>query len=504
MNLSRRHFIRLAGGAVAIATTRERATGMTRGAMSAKAGALYGAAEGNPLRIPPTFSGDTLTAAATRLKIWPDVETDVWTYNGTYPGPTIRVRRGDTFSVKLVNELAEPTITHWHGLIVPHKVDGHPMDAIASGETFDYSFTVDQRAATCWYHPHPHTRTGAQVYMGLAGLFIIEDDEEQALGLPDGEFDVPLVIADRRAVASHQFTYELVGDDHTDGYLGDTLLVNGTPDPYLDVVPGMYRFRILNGSNARILTLGFGDGRPIRLIATDGGLLDKPYDVPLLSLAPAERAEILVDFSGDLGSSVVLKSVRTTASVGDPPPQGVEMNVIRFDVAGESTKQFQVPEQLSTIVRYDPNDAVGERQWEMGIYHPNPEIREHLINGLTYDMQRIDAQVPLGDLEIWTFKNTSFLPHPMHVHGTQFQVLDRAGNPKLVPQDSGWKDTVLVPPSQKLRILIRMTPHTGVYLVHCHNLEHEDHGMMSNFEVVEKTTGVDDMIPSDPMNLDLR
>lgn len=495
----------MSGGAAAgIAATRALAEGVTGRMPTVGGGSRRIAVAGNPLRIPPTFSGDTLTAAVTRQNIWSDVETDVWTYNGSYPGPTIRVNRGDTFTVKLVNNLTEPTITHWHGLIVPHKVDGHPMDAIDPGETFDYSFTVDQCAATCWYHPHPHTRTGPQVYMGLSGLFIIEDDEERALGLPDGEFDVPLVIADRRAVGSHQFAYELVGDDHTDGYLGDTLLVNGTPDPYLDVVPGLYRFRILNASNARILTLGFEDGRLIRLIGTDGGLLDRPYDVSLVSLAPAERVEIIVDFSGDLGSSVVLKSIRTTASVGDPPPQGVEMQVIRFDVVGESTKQFQVPEQLSTIVRYDSSEAVGERQWEMGIYHPNPEIREHLINGLTYDMQRIDAQVPLGDLEIWTFKNTSFLPHPMHVHGTQFQILDRAGNTKLVPQDMGWKDTVLVPPSQKLRILVRMTPHTGVYLVHCHNLEHEDHGMMSNFEVVEKTTGVEDTDRSKTLNIDLR
>jgi len=499
MKISRREFIRSSGAATVLGLG-------IPGLMRSGTDALLArpAASGNPLRIPPLFTGDTLTAEVTRQEIWPGEMSDVWALGGSWPAPTIRVRRGDTFAVKLLNRLDEPTIVHWHGLIVPHIMDGHPTSVIAPGETYEYSFTVDQRAGAYWYHPHPHHRTGPQVYLGMAGLFIIEDDEEKALGLPDGEYEIPLVIQDRRTNTAPQLAYELAGSSFETGLLGDTLFVNGTLDPYLEVEAGFYRFRLLNGSNARVLYVGFDDGRTFKLIGTDGGLLDRPYDMTAVSLAPAERVDILVDFSNDpVGSSIMMKSIRTAGGSGDPPPQGAEMPILRIDVAKESTRTFTAPETLTTIVPFDPAQSVRGRSFELQSLHGVSEDG-HQINGLVYDMHRIDQQVALGDLEIWTFWNRSAQPHPMHVHCTQFQVLDRGGSTDLAPSDRGWKDSVLTLPYQTVRVLVRFDRYEGVYLVHCHNLEHEDHGMMSNFEVVEKTTGVDLFEASESDILDLR
>lgn len=493
MKISRREFIRTSGVAAALGLG---VPGLVR-ARSTVQGVRLDAA-GSPLRIPPLFTGETLVAEVTEQEIWPGEMSEVWTLGGSWPAPTIRVRRGDTFSVQLINRLDEPTIVHWHGLIVPHVMDGHPTSVIAPNATFDYSFTVDQRAGAYWYHPHPHHRTGPQVYMGMAGLFIVEDDEEEALGLPSGDYEIPLVIQDRRTSDAHQFTYELAGASFEIGYLGDTLFVNGTLDPYLDAEAGLYRFRLLNGSNARILYVGFDDGRTFRLIGTDGGLLDRPYDMTGLSLAPAERADILVDFSNDpIGSTIVMKSIRTAGGGGYPPPQGAEMPILTINVAREATKTFTVPEKLATIEPLDPSASVRGRTFEMQSIHGASEDG-HQINGLTYDMQRIDQQVYLGDLEIWTFWNRSAEPHPIHVHCLQFQVLERGGSTDLPPSDRGWKDTVLTLPYETVRVLVRFNRYPGVYLVHCHNLEHEDHGMMSNFEVLERTTGVEgygDLLP---------
>ncbi|MCE7933548.1 MAG: bilirubin oxidase [Chlorobi bacterium CHB2] len=462
---------------------------------------------GNPLRFPPEWNGTPLVAAQTKQNVWSDAKTDLWTIGGSWPGPTIRAKRGSTFNARLVNMLAEPTIIHWHGLIVPHEMDGHPMQVVGTEGTYDYSFPILNRAGTYWYHPHPHHRTAIQAYRGMAGLFIVEDDAEKELGLPDGEHDIPLALQDRRITPSRQFTYEVVtDDDHLQGFLGDTVFVNGTPDPYLEVDKGLYRFRILNGSNARIFYLSFTDGRPFHIIASDGGLLDKPYSVTLLSISPGERFEILVDFSGDeIGTSVMLRSENTGAGAGYPPPQGAELPIIRFDVVKEASKPFTIPQTLVPYELYREQDALRERDFILSIRHEgsvgNLEVG-HFINDKEFEMERIDETVPMDQLEIWSFRNSSLAPHPMHVHGVQFQVLDRAGNANLVPRDRGWKDTVLVLPYQMVRVLVRFNRYPGIYLVHCHNLEHEDHGMMLNFEVKENSTGVDS-IPNRPQKLDL-
>lgn len=444
---------------------------------------------GNPLRRPAVHTGTDIHAAVIEGEVWPGSPTPLWTFGGSYPSPTIRVRRGEQFTMKLYNDLPEKTSIHWHGLVVPSDMDGHPRNAVAPGGTFDYSFKIDQRAGTYWYHPHPHEATAKQVYMGMAGLFIVEDDEELVLKLPSGEFEVPLVIQDRRQAGSTTIAYAPVAMDHQDGYLGDTILVNGTPDPYLEVAPGLYRFRILNGSNARILDLALADGHKLTVIGTDGGLLDKPYDVSYTYLAPAERVDLVIDFSGYApGTSVVLKSLPYSGGAGTG--QGVEFDILRFDIVDRPAWPNPLPAALTTLNFHNAAEALRTRSFRLDIDH-SVTMNMHQINGKTFEMDRVDEQVNAGDLEIWEFQNVTLLPHPIHIHGLQFQLLDRNGTGPLDPVDAGWKDTVFMRPFQTIHLLIRFQEHLGLFLFHCHNLEHEDEGMMLNYEVIAGNTGVD-------------
>jgi FtsP/CotA-like multicopper oxidase with cupredoxin domain len=489
--ITRRQFLHTAGTGVALGLAGSfRAFGA--GHIHGDTSLLYQAGAGNPLRIPSTFSGDTLAAVMAEKSIWPGTTTLLHTYGGESPGPTIRVRSGDQFSLRLVNQLEgdEHTNIHWHGLVIPPEMDGHPKDVVMPGETFNYSFKIEQRAGTCWYHPHPHEMTGPQVYQGMAGLFIIEDDEEKALGLPGGDHDVPLIIQDRRPSPTGELLYELADADHENGLLGDRIIVNGTADPYLEVESGLYRFRILNGSNARIYDLAFADNRIFHIIATDGGLLDRPYPVTYAYLAPGERIEILVEFTtGDISTSVMMKSLEFGGGTGTQ--QGIELPIIRFDIVRAGSGSVTIPESLAKLETIDPALSVRDRTFDLKIDHTMTPVG-HLINGKHFDMLRVDEQVRIGDLEIWTFRNTSFLPHPMHLHGAQFQILDRNGNPSQVPTDFGWKDVVYVRPFQTVRVLVRFGRWPGLLLVHCHNLEHEDHGMMLNFEMVKEYLGVEE------------
>ena len=215
----------------------------------------------NPLYVPPTVSpsGLTVREAPATVSLGGGRSSSVWAYNGSLPGPTIRASRGATAQVQLVNGLSQETITHWHGMIVDHPNDGHPRQAISPGGTYSYNFPINQRAAMNWYHPHPHMLTGEQVAMGLAGAFIVTDTIEDALGLPSGAYEIPLVVRD----AAFDQTGNMLYKPRTGGFLGDTPLVNGTLSPKLDVDTARYRFRVLNGSNSRIFALALGNGAPL-------------------------------------------------------------------------------------------------------------------------------------------------------------------------------------------------------------------------------------------------
>lgn len=452
---------------------------------------------GNPLRFPPELqSGESLIFNTANVEVWPGTTTQILGLNNSYPGPTIRVQKGDNFSVIFENQYTEEASIHWHGLLVPELMDGQPKDAVLPGNSYAYSFPVFQRAGTFFYHSHAHHLTAKHVYKGYAGFFIVEDDDELQYGLPTGEYDIPLLIQDRHSAYQPQFTYSPTMMDRMMGYLGDVPLVNGTPEAFFEVQKTLYRFRLLNGSNARVYKIAFSDNSPFWIIATDGGLKDEPVQINNFYLSPGERVDILFDFfSYTIGNSVTLQS-QTFTGVGN---QGLQMDLLRFDVVGNLSSGGIVPQNLYAINYFNINDIQRTRNFVLSQSGMGSGM--HRINGLTYDMNRIDEQIPFNELEEWKFINTTNNFHPMHVHGVLFQVYSRNGNTNLLPNDKGWKDTVLVNPNETVQVLVKFTDYSGIYLLHCHNLEHEDDGMMLNIQI-DAPTQVEE-INSYPANFEL-
>ncbi len=461
----------------------------------------------------------SLTAAPAQVQIFPGETTTVWRYRGqvikgdpdslinpeqSYLGPIISARKNQKIRIHFNNDLPAESIIHWHGLHVPARMDGHPMYVIPTGDTFTYEFKVLNRAGTYWYHPHPHGRTGHQVYGGLAGLFIVSDDEEDRLDIPDNELDIPLVIQDRLFSNSNQLIYMPRGmRDTLTGMLGDTICVNGRPGFRLSVSTRIYRLRILNGSNARIYKLAWSDSTPLTVIGSDGGLLEKPVQKKYVVLGPAERIELWADFSKyRVGTSLELVSKYFEAAMeqtamgprrgmmgGDNLPNGAPFSVLKIDVTREEIETRKLPEKLSLIERYHLQDADNfhnPRQFSFFMRH-----MRGLINGRTFQMQEVagDERVRLNSTELWELTNddrsmgmmTMPMSHPVHLHGKQFQVVERSGTRHSGYVDEGWKDTVLLMPGEGARIVTRFTDYPGMFLYHCHNLEHEDMGMMRNY-----------------------
>lgn len=437
---------------------------------------------GNALRFPPVFiNGGTMTLVNAMVNVWPSQSTQVIAINGSYPGPSVFIQKGSTFNANFINQLSEPATIHWHGLSVPELMDGHPKDSILPGGSYTYTFPVNQKAGTFFYHSHAHMNTAKHVYKGFAGFFIIDDPAEIKLGLPRGSFDIPLCIQDRRFADIPQFTYDPTMMEIMEGFLGDVALVNGTPDAYFEVSKTLYRFRLLNGSNARVYKIGFSDNRQFQIIATDGGLKDIPVQVNSLYLSPGERVDILFDFSTySIGQSVTLKSLQFGSSGQGSYIQGIEMNLLRFDITGNSSSGGIVPAALIPINYFNPSEVITQRTFTLTMSQMT-----HRINGLTFEMNRIDWETPLNSLEEWEIINATNEFHPMHVHAVQFQVYSRNGNTNLPPNDRGWKDTVLINPAERIKLLVKFTDYKGIYLFHCHNLEHEDDGMMLNFKIVD-------------------
>jgi FtsP/CotA-like multicopper oxidase with cupredoxin domain len=377
------------------------------------------------------------------------------------------------------NQLGEPLVLHWHGILAPSGMDGIPQSAIASGQSYSVRFPIRNRAGTYFYHAHTDALTGKQVYRGLAGMFIVDDPADDVLGLPEGAHDVPMLITDKRTNTAHTLAYSPAMADVMTGYLGNGVLVNGTPDAWFAVDKSCYRFRWVSASNARVLKLGFSDGRSFRLIATDGGLLPAPVPVTNVTLGPGERVEALVDFSGDAtGASITLRSLAFPAGgMGPGPRQGIQLDVMNIYVDSTNTRPCAVPAALASITPYASSNALRTRTFTI-----TASGMLHYINGVQFAPDRLDFTVPWTELERWELVNQTAEFHPMHPHGVHFQVLSRSTG-ALRPEEGGWKDTVLVAGSETVTALVRFDAYPGRFVFHCHNLEHEDNGMMLNFEV---------------------
>ena len=436
------------------------------------------------LYIPPvlesevTIGGVTrfnLTVQTGRVAFFGSKETPTLGFNGDYLGPTIRVKRGEKVSIRVDNTLDEPTTVHWHGLHIPGEADGGPHQIVQPGESWTPAFTINQEAATLWYHPHLLGKTAEQVYKGLAGIFIIDDENSNNLDIPDkyGVNDIPLIIQDRRFYNDGTFAYKPSGSDLMHGLIGNTITVNGTVQPWLKVPNSLVRFRILNGSNSSLYRISLTNGSPFSQIATDGGFLEKAVKMDNTVLSPGERAEIIVDFNSIKDEEVFLKVAIYN---------GREFEALKIRIENNATGSVSsIPYRLNRIVRIPESGADRTRRFVM-----QTGMGSFSINGKKMNMSRIDEIVKLGSTEIWEIYNRPMgmmqIPHSFHIHDVQFQILDRNGKPPS-PAESGWKDTVLLWPGETVRFITRFEDYTGLYMYHCHFLEHEDDGMMGQFEV---------------------
>jgi spore coat protein A len=421
-----------------------------------------------PVRTDDTTDHYEITMREGQVEVLPGKLTPIWGYDGLYPGPTIQARVGRAVSVLQTNQLPEPMSIHLHGGHVAPDMDGHPTDLIAPGAAREYRYPNRQRTATLWYHDHAMHATAAHLYRGLAAFYLITDDAEAALGLPSGDRDVPLLVQDRKLADDGSLVYD--PPDHN-GFFGNVTVVNGVAHPYLQVEAAPYRFRLLNGANARIFEFALDSGKPLTQIAGDGGLLAEPVPVPSVILSPAERAEVVIDFSGQpVGTSVVL---RNKLAAPDAP------GVIRFDVTRPGTSSSPLPTTLRPVEPLPAPSVV--RDVALSFDQANGLW---VIDGLPFDPARVDELPRLGSVELWRLKNESNFVHPIHLHLVMFQVLKRNGAAPP-PAERGWKDTVRVNPRETVEIAARFGDFTGTYVYHCHVLEHEDHDMMAQFRVVD-------------------
>lgn len=408
--------------------------------------------------------------------------TRTWGVSGNYLGPTIRARRGERVELAVHNGLDQETSLHWHGMHLPAAMDGGPHQPVAPGATWEPGWTIDQQAATLWYHPHVHGATADHTYRGLTGLFIVDDpagEGADALNLPSayGVDDLPMIVQDRAFDGDNQFT-ERVPLAGSLGVIGDEILVNGTLGPYADVTTRLVRLRLLNGSNARLYNFGFSDDRPFHLIATDGGLLAEPWEASRLQLSPGERAEIVVAFQP--GETIDLRSYPSPGLGGASGRlDGFEdsLDICRFRAADDLSDTTEIPATLADAPDLADAAVAAERTFVLA---------SDQINGRSMAMDRIDFGVREGTVEVWEVTNDNGFIHNFHVHDVQFQVLTVDGA-EPEPHLRGWKDTVLLVQGRRYRLAMRFTDHTDPnvpYMYHCHLLQHEDDGMMGQFVVL--------------------
>ncbi len=456
----------------------------------------------------------TLRAHVDAIAMKPGVPTTVWRYTGTlvdgpattvtnladsHIGPVLRVQQGDTLTVHFQNDLPQPTNVHWHGLDVPADQDGYATDLIPVGGSRDISFVVSNPAGTYWFHPHSDMTTASQVMHGLAGMLVVQSNAEQALDLPSGALDVPIVLQDRTFSADNQLVYAPTMTEHMHGWVGNTITINGAVNTTLSVPTRVHRLRLLNGCNSRSFKLAWSDGSPLVLIGNDGGLLAAPVSKSFLMFGPGERADVWADFSTlAVGASrtLISQSFNPGASQGTLP-NGAALTVATFTATQQQSENRTLPATLVPIEAYLLEDAANPttpRAWPISMAGG-----EFTLNGGAFADHIVAANeiVPCDTLEQVEVSNVSggmmtMLAHPIHLHGRSFQILSRtnisgnAANYAAVSpgfHNAGWKDTFLIWPGERVRVLVRWSSFPGDYAYHCHILEHEDMGMMRTVRI---------------------
>ena len=455
-----------------------------------------------------------------------------WGYNGNLLGPALRLQQGQPVTIDINNKLTEETTVHWHGLEISGEVDGGPQGVIQPGGSRTVTFTPTQQAATCWFHPHQHGKTGRQVAMGLAGLVLIEDPQIQKLLLPKqwGIDDVPVIIQDKRFTDAGEVDYQLDIMTAAVGWFGDTLLTNGAIYPQHAAPKGWLRLRLLNGCNARSLNLAASDNRPLYVVASDGGLLAQPVKVTELPMLMGERFEVLVDTSDGKPFDLVMLPVNQMGMAVAPFDKAhpvMRIQPLAIPASGE------LPDTLATLPALPSLEGLTQRKFQlsmdpmldmMGMQalmkkygkqamggmdhgqmmghgdmgkmdHGNMGHMNHggkgfdfhnanRINGKAFDMTPMFA-ASKGQFERWTISGEGdMMLHPFHIHGTQFRILSENGKPPAAHR-AGWKDTVRVEGAVS-EVLVKFAhdaPKEQMYMAHCHLLEHEDTGMMLGFTV---------------------
>lgn len=439
--------------------------------------------------------------------------TRLWGYGGSSPGPTFETRSGQGLLVEWANEL--PTthflpidhsihgaeaetpdvraVVHLHGARVPAESDGYPENWYVPGKSATCHYPNRQDSAMLWYHDHTLGINRLNVFAGLFGAFFVRDEFEDALGLPHGKYEIPLVIYDRVLDLDSQLNYPVSGDPKSPWVpevFGDAILVNGKVFPYLEVEPRRYRFRILNGANGRFFRLSLSNGQAFQQIGSDQGLLPAPVSLLRVYLAPAERADVIIDFSGAAGKQIVLNSDSYT--------------VMQFRIAQSGSRDTSIlPQVLRSVTRTPEAAAVKTRVLGLGeIDNSKQQPTKMLLNDAHWSMP-VTETAELDSTEIWTLINGTDDSHPIHLHMVRFQILDRRSinapayayrgevrymGPTVppAPEEMGWKDTVRAEPGMVTRIIVRFEGFVGRYVWHCHILEHEDNEMMRPFDVVAK------------------
>ncbi len=463
-----------------------------------------------PVPIPPTLSGSTidLTVQNGATEIYPGFTTNTIGYNGSFLGPTILLDAGQQVTLNVHNQLGDTTTVHWHGLNVSPANDGSPHVMIMTDETWSPSFPVLDKAATYWYHPHLHGRTMEQVLLGAAGFIIVRDAEEAALDLPRsyGVDDVPLVFQFKTFDAQKQ----IVMDDEMD----NAFLVNGVVDGVLNSPAQVVRYRLLNGSSHRFFNFGFANNKQFHQIASDAGLLDAPVALTRLTLAPGERAEILVDLSSEQGNTLTLKSFGTELPQGFPggtmmmggmegPLDNTDFTVLTINVGAPTANPVTTVPTALTINEVLSQNGATSRQIGFTA-QPMMSMTNFFINNKKFDMEQVEFTTEQGRVEVWNITNQTMMAHPFHIHGNHFYVLQVNGTTPP-PDQRGRKDVVTVPPMNGSVKLITKYENYGdpvlPYMFHCHILSHEDGGMMGQFIVNPAVSGTEELGKQNPLTI---